>query len=419
MKKFLKQLFPRHKWWSFTLMGVIFFVVFHVSAFGWYKFLIYRYEKLYDQATTEGSLIEMPADFQRVHNLGKERSILTRPDILAREASVIQSGIRSLVVQYRTDMYRLRDTVVQDIEVLRTVGELSAEYIFPQRVDILQLASTLESELASEHYTRVDTMQALARISQSAAKRAVSEFDLVQKEVLLRDILGLKYEIKFLDSFYRVTSDTALTFSYKNTDKQFRETFTSELLRYGSVDSLRKVYSAYDALIQPYRAEAAKMRAEARLKRAELVAKEREKWTDTPPPPAPIGHVYTQIAVSLRYQMMYVYEDGDLILSTPITSGRRDFETIRGTFQIYTKQRNKLMKSPFPDEEYELWVDYWMAFYGAYGIHDTCNSKDCWRTRFGGSSYIYSGSHGCVNTPYNAVRFIYNWSRIGTTVHVY
>lgn len=166
MKKTLQKLFPRHKWWNFTLMGVIFFVVFHVSAFGWYKFLIYRYEKLYDQATSEGSLIEMPADFQRAHNLGKERSILTRPDILAREAGVIQSGIRSLVVQYRTDMYRLRDTVVQDIEVLRTIGELSAEYIFPQRADIVQLASTLESELASEHYTRVDTMQALARISQ-------------------------------------------------------------------------------------------------------------------------------------------------------------------------------------------------------------------------------------------------------------
>lgn len=116
--------------------------------------------------------------------------------------------------------------------------------------------------------------------------------------------------------------------------------------------------------------------------------------------------------------MMYVYEDGDLILSTPITSGRRDFETVRGKFQIYSKERDHLMKSPFPEEDYELWVDYWMPFYGAYGIHDTCNSQDCWRTRFGGPSYVYNGSHGCINTPYNAVRFIYNWAKIGTTVVV-
>lgn len=80
--------------------------------------------------------------------------------------------------------------------------------------------------------------------------------------------------------------------------------------------------------------------------------------------------------------MMYVYEDNELMLSTPITSGRQNFETVRGTFKIYTKQRNKLMKSPFPEEEYELWVDYWMGFYGAYGIHDACNATDCWRTRF-------------------------------------
>ena len=76
------------------------------------------------------------------------------------------------------------------------------------------------------------------------------------------------------------------------------------------------------------------------------------------------------------------------------------------------------MKSPFPEEEYELWVDYWLGFSGAYGIHDACNSTDCWRTKFGLSTYIYNGSHGCINTPYNAVKMIYNWARVGTTVYI-
>jgi lipoprotein-anchoring transpeptidase ErfK/SrfK len=128
--------------------------------------------------------------------------------------------------------------------------------------------------------------------------------------------------------------------------------------------------------------------------------------------------VYAQIYVSLKNQAMYVYEDGELILSTSITSGRTKHETVRGTFKIYSKERDHLMKSPFPEEDYELWVDYWMPFYESYGIHDSCNSKNCWRTKFGGADYVYGGSHGCINTPYNAVKFIYGWSRVGTTVYV-
>lgn len=54
-----------------------------------------------------------------------------------------------------------------------------------------------------------------------------------------------------------------------------------------------------------------------------------KKWIETVPPEAPKGNIYSQIYVSLKQQKMYVYEDGELILSTPITSGRRDFETIR------------------------------------------------------------------------------------------
>ena len=149
-----------------------------------------------------------------------------------------------------------------------------------------------------------------------------------------------------------------------------------------------------------------------------MVAEEVKKWTEKSPPEAPFSDIYTQIYISLADQMMYVYEDNELILSTLITSGRSGFTTIRGTFKVYTKQRNRLIKSPFPDVEYELWVDYWIAFHGAYGIHDACNSRDCWRTVYGAKSYIYNGSHGCINTPYKAVAFIYDWSRIGTTVHV-
>ena len=381
-------------------------------------FIVAKYERLYNQAISEGTLVEMPAEFQRAHEYAQNRNIFTRPDILVRESAQIQSGIRSIILQYRINMSRLQDAVTQDIASLRAIVDESQEYIFPQWENIAQLATILDVQLKSGKYIRVDSMQALANVSWAAVEKATYEFDLVKKEVLFQDILGLKNELIFLDSFYRVAGSKTV-FGYKALNKKFRETFTQDVLKNSSTDTIKQLYISFSETIESYRTESSKIRAEARIKRADMVAKELKKWTETPPPTAPLGNIYTQIVVSLRAQMMYVYEDNELILSTPITSGRRDFETIRGKFQIYTKQRDKLMKSPFPDEDYELWVDYWLPFSGAYGIHDACNSKDCWRTRFGGTSYVYNGSHGCINTPYNAVKFIYGWSRVGTTVYIY
>jgi len=149
-----------------------------------------------------------------------------------------------------------------------------------------------------------------------------------------------------------------------------------------------------------------------------MVQTEMKKWTDVQPPVAPLGDAYMQIYISIKQQKMYAYQDGELVISSPITSGRTAHETVRGTFHIYTKERDHLMKSPFPDIEYALWVDYWMPFYESYGIHDSCNSKNCWRTKFGGNDYLYGGSHGCINTPYNVVKFLFGWVPIGTPVRI-
>lgn len=143
------------------------------------------------------------------------------------------------------------------------------------------------------------------------------------------------------------------------------------------------LFAEFSHRVEPTRVEANKIRSIYREKRTKLMTKEKEKWAEAVPPNAPVSDVFSQVYISTKYQRMYVYEDGDLILSTPVTTGRTTHQTIRGTFKIYTKERDHLMKSPFPDEDYELWVDYWMPFSGAYGIHDSCNDKNCWRTKFG------------------------------------
>lgn len=359
----------------------------------------------------------MPVDFQKMQSVAGKRAFLTRPDTLFHEAILLQSGVRSLIGQYRNDFYRMRETIASNIHSLRTIAELGGEIVFPEREEIVNRANSLDGKLALTKDEREESLEDLVKLSTLYTEKATEDLERSKKMLVLQDITSLQHEITFLDSVYRVSSGTTLEFDLKTFNKLYQESFSEEKLIQKS-DDLRIAWDTLSNLLDPYRIESREIRRIAREKRAETVAEEAKKWIDKKSPEAPLPDIYNQIFVSLRDQMMYVYEEGDLLLSTSITSGRQNFETVRGTFKIYTKQRNKLMKSPFPDEEYELWVDYWMAFYGAYGIHDACNSRDCWRTRFGGASYVYNGSHGCINTPYNAVQFIYNWARIGTTVHV-
>lgn len=406
------------KWWVFLLSGIFFFGLFHVIAFYWYQLVVYRYDRLYEEATSKGTLIEMPASFQIAHEFAKKRSIFTRPDILARESGILQSGIQSVIQQYRNDIYRLHDGIVQNISYLRILGDVSQEYIFPERADFLARADVFESRLQSGQYDSPQVLQELFDESDAEVKNAQHRFEQVQKKLVLQDILGFKHEMMLLESLYRVSPAQKTPFDIREFWKNFKIEFSRDTLSNTTAEELRTTLDAVRDTAIKYRADGHEMRRVAREKRQDLVTKELLKWKENTPPAPTYSNVFSLIDVSLKQQMMYVYEDGDLILSTPITSGRRDYETVRGTFRIYTKERNKVMKSPFPEEEYELWVDYWLGFYGAYGIHDACNSTDCWRTRFGVASYVYNGSHGCLNTPYNAVKFIYNWARIGTTVHV-
>lgn len=55
-----------------------------------------------------------------------------------------------------------------------------------------------------------------------------------------------------------------------------------------------------------------------------------------------------------------------------------------------------------------------MPFNGGVGIHDLTS-----RTSFGGDIYLYNGSHGCINTPLENARTIYENIEVNTPVVVY
>lgn len=143
----------------------------------------------------------------------------------------------------------------------------------------------------------------------------------------------------------------------------------------------------YDRRMTPYREYLSEIRAADRSRRTPWRAAVIAELPDLSSRPSPYPAIYSLIEIDISEQKLYAYEDGELIMVTPITSGKRGYGTIQGMFEVGRKQTKKLLISPFSDDPYRLWVDYWIPFSGAYGIHDTCNSKNCWRTQFGGMDY--------------------------------
>ena len=142
---------------------------------------------------------------------------------------------------------------------------------------------------------------------------------------------------------------------------------------------------------------------------------------------ATIQGIAKEIVVSLSKQWMYVYQNGQQIYDTPVTTGAPDLPTPLGTYHIFYKVSPTTFHSPFPRNSKNWYppvkVQYameWKA--GGYFIHDAW-----WHTTYGpGTNVMHydptygwqSGSHGCIAVPLDAAKWLYNWTTIGTTVRV-
>ena len=132
------------------------------------------------------------------------------------------------------------------------------------------------------------------------------------------------------------------------------------------------------------------------------------------------------LTVSLKEQVVRAYDHGKVVFSTLATTGRPGLETDPGSFKVYAKNSPWTMHSPWPKGS-----PYWypdtkvkmvMWFNGGDGIHDAY-----WRAYYGpGTEYPHydplgedNGTHGCVNVPYSAEVWLWNWTPMGTPVIVY
>ncbi len=123
------------------------------------------------------------------------------------------------------------------------------------------------------------------------------------------------------------------------------------------------------------------------------------------------GDVNNCLEVSLDNQYIWFYHDGQLLVEAPVVTGDVLTNNITrlGIFQIYGMVTDTVLTGPTWNDH----VDYWMPFDGGIGIHDSD-----WRDEYGGDIYKETGSHGCVNTPIDAMKIIYDNSFMGMLVIV-
>ncbi len=126
--------------------------------------------------------------------------------------------------------------------------------------------------------------------------------------------------------------------------------------------------------------------------------------------PFSMGENYVE--VDITNQVMTYFKDGGVFVTTDIVTGA-DWRspTPEGLYKV----ENMTTDAWLYGEDYTVFVDYWVGFIGFwYGLHDAN-----WRTEFGGDNYLLNGSHGCVNTPAEAMAKIYENIELGTPVIVH
>ncbi|RMG66158.1 MAG: murein L,D-transpeptidase [Chloroflexi bacterium] len=110
------------------------------------------------------------------------------------------------------------------------------------------------------------------------------------------------------------------------------------------------------------------------------------------------------IEVVIAEQRLIAWENGRMIMSTPVSTGTRSTPTPRGTFRIYSKYVRQRMRGPGYDLPNVPYVMYFRR--GGYALHGAY-----WHTDFG-----QPRSHGCVNLPITAAAWLYHWAPHGTVV---
>ena len=127
----------------------------------------------------------------------------------------------------------------------------------------------------------------------------------------------------------------------------------------------------------------------------------------------------TYVEIDLTGQHVYMFQEGSLVWEAPCVTGNiaKNYDTPAGIYSLNGTKKDRILRGAKKADgsyEYESHVDYWMPFNGGIGLHDAT-----WRSKFGGSIYQTSGSHGCINLPPDKAAVLYDLVYKGMPVLCY
>jgi lipoprotein-anchoring transpeptidase ErfK/SrfK len=355
----------------------------------------------------------------------------TNKDFL-RNSTDIDSRLVSL--QSQKDEFWSKPKQVQDLETIQK--EYSDLILKNQSTDLVskkdELSKIIKSQLNESNQKLIleesDTIKTnLIKFSEYSIelqkfeyfKAKIDEVANDEKvDILLKEISGLKERNSPLLEFYSAEKmnleigetnelDAIIAKNQNNKTKSLEELkiIKNEIdEKYEVLQSKKiEIQAEKKAIEDRKKAEEQRAKELERLKQLQINSPEVEAYKLEP----------KVVVVDIASQSLIAYEYGVPIQSTFVTTGKDGKETVTGEFRIFEKKSPTILISPFVNEPYRTKVNYWMPFFGGYGLHDAS-----WRSEFGGQDYRQIGSHGCVNMPYSMAQWMYGWAEVGTKVVV-
>ena len=117
----------------------------------------------------------------------------------------------------------------------------------------------------------------------------------------------------------------------------------------------------------------------------------------------------TYVEVDMTKQKMFFFEEGEKVFETEVVTGctTKGWGTPEVVAYVNYKRKNTYLTG----KNYRSFVNYWVPVYRGIGLHDAT-----WRKEFGGELYIKGGSHGCINTPLENMKVLFNMLETGMPV---
>jgi len=119
------------------------------------------------------------------------------------------------------------------------------------------------------------------------------------------------------------------------------------------------------------------------------------------------------IDINLSAQVMSIFDEGKILDSYMVSSGKRGMDTPKMETKIYNKFPRAFSKA------YGLFMPNWMALVpdGKYGIHELPEWPSGYKE--GANHLGIPVSHGCVRLGVGSAKRVYDFAEVGTPVVIY